>query len=135
MKMRLFLAIVGSEASSHRTLNQYPLDFIEADLVIPAIVKTGGSGALIVGHLLPDFELAAIAQILRDAGRAEGVTTDLCRDAGGAPRGDRSCGNVGLAHPAAGEDSRLSFGHGKQPRLRVDGCAFNLRRAACRASM
>ena len=35
-----------------------------------------------VGHLLCNFQLAAIPQVLRDAGGAEGVAADLGLDAG-----------------------------------------------------
>jgi hypothetical protein len=62
--------------------NQYSLDFIESELIVAPVVEAGGAGALMVRHLLRDFELAAVPQILRDAGRAEGVATDLCPDAG-----------------------------------------------------
>ena len=63
-------------------LNRNPRHFTERHLVVAAIVKAGGAGALVVGHLLRDFELAAVPQTLRHAGRAEGVATDLCLDAG-----------------------------------------------------
>lgn len=63
-------------------LNQYPLDFIEADLVVAAVVQAGGPRALVVGHLLRHFELAAVAQVFRDASGAETVAADFRLDAG-----------------------------------------------------
>ena len=64
------------------TLNQYSFDFIERELVIPPIIAAGGAGALVVRHLLRDFELAAVAQVFGDPRRAERVTPDFCFDAG-----------------------------------------------------
>jgi hypothetical protein len=40
------------------------------------------SGALVVGHPLRDFELAAVPQVLRDAGSAEGMLLIFGLDAG-----------------------------------------------------
>ena len=60
----------------HTASNQYPLDFIERDLVIAAVVEACGPGALVVGHLLRDFELAAVAQVIRDV--RDGMKTS-CR--------------------------------------------------------
>ena len=44
--------------------------------------KARRAGALMVGHLLRDFQLAAIAQVLRDAGGAENVAANFCLNAG-----------------------------------------------------
>ncbi len=63
-------------------LNQNPFHFIEGEQVVAPVIKAGRAGALMVRHLLGDFELAAVAQIFGDPGRAEGVTTDLGFDAG-----------------------------------------------------
>jgi len=37
----------------------------------------------VVGHLLRDFQLATVAQVLGNAGGAEGMAADRGRDAGG----------------------------------------------------
>ena len=48
-------------AGHRRNSDQYALHFIEADLVVAPVVDAGGPGALMVGHLLRHFELAAVA--------------------------------------------------------------------------
>ena len=40
--------------------NQNPLDFIERELIVAPVIEAGGAGALVVCHLLRDFELPAI---------------------------------------------------------------------------
>ena len=42
-----------------RSLNQYPLDLIERNLIVAPVVEAGGPGAFVVRHLLRHFELAA----------------------------------------------------------------------------
>jgi hypothetical protein len=102
-----------------RYSNQNPLYFVNADLVVAAIVEARGAGALVVRHLLRHFKLAAVAQILRDAGGAEDVATDLGCDAGvGRAPADHAV-HVGLAHGAASNGAGLAFGRCKQPRFRV----------------
>ena len=51
-----------------------------------AVVEAGGEGAFVVGHLLGDFEFAAVAEVFGDAGGAKTVAADLGFDAsvGGA---------------------------------------------------
>jgi len=82
----------------------------------------------VIGHLLRDFELAAVAQIFRDAGRAERVATDLRLDAGVGRAPTDHAVHVGLAHRPARECTRLAFGRGKEPRFRVHARAFGIRR-------
>src|ERR1700694_5424390 len=41
-------------------LDDNPLDLIERDLIVAPIVETCGARAFVIGHLLRDFELAAI---------------------------------------------------------------------------
>ena len=53
-----------------------PFDLVEGDLVQAAVVEAGGAGAFVVGHLLGDFQLAAVAQVFGDAGGPEAVATD-----------------------------------------------------------
>jgi hypothetical protein len=64
--------------------NHDPLDLIERDLIVAPVIEAGGARALMVGHLLRDFELAAVAQVFGDAGGAEGVIADPGQDAGAA---------------------------------------------------
>jgi hypothetical protein len=66
------------------SFDRNPLHLVEADLVAPAIVELRGGGSRHRGGV---FERAAVLQIRRDAGRAEGVIADLRLDAGagGAP--------------------------------------------------
>ena len=40
--------------------NHNPLDFIEGDLIVAAVVKTRCAGGLVIGHLLSHFELAPV---------------------------------------------------------------------------
>lgn len=86
-------------------LNQYPFDFIELNLIVPPVIEASGAGALMVRHLLCDFQLAAVPQVFSDAGRTESVTADFGFDAGviGATA-DHSV-YVGLAHGAVGQIS------------------------------
>ena len=78
--------------------NNDPLDLIEADLVVAAIVEPRGARALMVGHLLRHFELTAVPQVFRDPRGAEGVTADLCAHAGGLGAPADHAVDVGLAH-------------------------------------
>jgi hypothetical protein len=64
--------------------------------VVATIVEAGSLGARVVGHLLRDFEFAAVPQILRDSCHPKGVATDLCLDARRRRRGGRSCGRPAL---------------------------------------
>ena len=60
-----------------------PLHLVERHAVVPPVVQTGGSGGLVAGHLLRNFELAAVRKVGGDAGGPEAVATDLGLDAGG----------------------------------------------------
>ncbi len=112
----------------HAASDQNPFDFIETDLVVAPVVEAGGAGALVVRHLLRHFELAAVAQIFRDAGRAEAVAADLRLDAGVRGAAADHAVDVGLAHRAGGEIARLPFGRAEEPCLWVEGRAVLLRR-------
>jgi hypothetical protein len=59
-----------------------PLDFIEGGLVAAPVIEAGRARALVIGHLLRDFEPATILEVGRDAGGAEGVAGDLGLDPG-----------------------------------------------------
>ena len=54
-------------------LDRDPFDFIERDFASAAVIKLGGPRRFMVGDLLRHFQLAAVLQIRRDAGRAEGM--------------------------------------------------------------
>jgi hypothetical protein len=58
------------------------LDLIERDFIMPAIIKLGRPRRFVVSDLLRDLEFAAVLQIGRDAGRAEGMIANPRFDAG-----------------------------------------------------
>jgi hypothetical protein len=60
----------------------HPFDFIESHGVVAAVVEAGGAGGFVAGHLLSDFEFAAVLQVGGDAGGAEAMTTDPGCNAG-----------------------------------------------------
>ena len=64
-------------ATAGRLSNHNPLDLIKGNLIGPAVVKPRRSRAFMVGHLLRDLELAAVAQVFGDAGGSEGMAPDL----------------------------------------------------------
>ena len=57
-------------------LQNNPLDLIERDLVVAAVVKLGRPRALMRGHLLGVLEEAAVEQIDGDPGSAEAVAAN-----------------------------------------------------------
>ena len=57
-------------------LDRDPLDLVERNLILSAVIKLGGPRRFVVGDLLGHFQLAAVLQIRRDAGRAEGMIAD-----------------------------------------------------------
>src|SRR5258708_12093101 len=63
-------------------LDRDPLDFIERDFVSAAVIKLGCPRRFVVGDLLRHFQLAAVLQIRRDAGRAKGMIANARFDAG-----------------------------------------------------
>jgi hypothetical protein len=65
-----------------RLLNRNPLDFVERNLILSAVIKLGCSRRFMVGDLLRHFQLFAVLQIRRDAGRAEGMIVKPRFDAG-----------------------------------------------------
>lgn len=58
------------------------LDFVERNAILPSIVEPRRPRALVIRHLLRDFELAAIPQVFRDPGRPKRVAPDLRPDLG-----------------------------------------------------
>jgi hypothetical protein len=59
-----------------------PLDLIERDLVAAPVVEAGSPGRLMGGHLLGGLQPAAVLEVGRYPGGAEGVAADLGLDAG-----------------------------------------------------
>lgn len=52
-------------------LNDNPLHLIKRDLISAPVIEARCASGFVISHLLCDFELAAVAQIFRDAGRPE----------------------------------------------------------------
>jgi len=63
-------------------LNCDPFYLIERNLILSPVVEFGCPRRFMVGDLLRHFQLAAVLQIRRDAGRAEGMIADARLDAG-----------------------------------------------------
>ena len=53
--------------------NPYPLDLAHAHIIIAPVVKPGRFRVRMPGHALRDLDTPAVRQVVRDAGRAEGV--------------------------------------------------------------
>jgi hypothetical protein len=68
-----------------------PLDLVERNLVLSAVIKLGCPRRFVVSDLLGHFQLAAVLQIRRDAGRAEGMIANPRFDVG-----DNSQSGLGL---------------------------------------
>jgi hypothetical protein len=68
--------------SNRLFLDRDSLDLVERNLVLSAVIKLGCPRRFMVGDLLRNFQLAAVLQIRRDAGRAEGMIADARFDAG-----------------------------------------------------
>src|SRR5258708_32949406 len=62
--------------------NRNPLNLVERNLVLSAVIKLGCPRRFMVGDLLSHFQLAAVLQIGRDAGRPEGMIANPRFDAG-----------------------------------------------------
>src|SRR5271167_545228 len=95
--------------------NQNPLDLIEADLVVASVVEAGGAGAFVVGHLLRDFQLAAVPKVLGNAGSAEGMAADRGRDAGGERAAADHAPHVHRLHRLIGEFPCAAGQAGEEP--------------------
>ena len=68
-----------------------------------------------VGHLLRDFQLATVAQILGDAGGAEGVATDFCLDPGLLGPPSDHAPDIGLAQGPARKRCAAPGRRAKEP--------------------
>src|SRR5258705_13088354 len=62
--------------------NRDSLYLVERNLVLSAVIKLGCPRRFMVGDLLRHFQLAAVLQIGRDAGRPEGMIANPRFDAG-----------------------------------------------------
>jgi hypothetical protein len=68
----------GRARPGHRLqLDDYPLDLVEGEPVIPAIIESRCSGALMICHLLRNLKLPTVPQVLGNAGSAEGMVADF----------------------------------------------------------
>ena len=75
-----------------------PFHLVEGDLVQAAVVEAGGARAFVVGHLLGDFELAAVAQVFGDAdsgGALSGYTLAAAAESMGRGGGNLLTGSAG----------------------------------------
>jgi hypothetical protein len=68
--------------SNRRFLDRDSLYLVERNLILSAVIKHGRPRRFVVSDLLRHFQLAAVLQIRRDAGRAEGMIADARLDAG-----------------------------------------------------
>jgi len=82
MRSRAGLLVQCPAGDNRQSSNRNPLDFVERDLVLPAVVEFGRPRRFVVRDLLRDFEFTAVLQIRRDGGRAEGVIANARFDAG-----------------------------------------------------
>jgi len=80
-----------------------PFDLVEGNVVAAPVVEAGGAGRLVVGHLLGDFELAAVLEIGGNAGGAEGVAADLRLDPGRQRPPSNHPPHIGLQHGPVGQ--------------------------------
>ena len=82
---------------------RYSLDLIERHGIVPTIVEASRASGLVAGHLLGDFELAAVLQVRGDASGRKTVAAHLRPDAWRRPRAaESSC----RRWPAARERGR-----------------------------
>src|ERR1700722_13031057 len=65
--------IGGALVYAGTRLNLNLLDFVEAELVIGAVVKLGRAGRFVGGNLLSFLDGAAVFQVVRDSGGPEAV--------------------------------------------------------------
>jgi hypothetical protein len=84
--------------------NHNPLDLIERDLIAASVIEAGSPGRLMGDHLLGDLQPAAVLEVGRDSGGAEGVAAYFGLDAGCLGAADDGMG-VGLGQGSS--DSAL----------------------------
>jgi hypothetical protein len=54
------------------------------NFIVASVIKSGSPSRFMRGHLLRDFQLAAVLEIGRDAGRAEERAFSVLGDVGGS---------------------------------------------------
>src|SRR5258708_15163248 len=113
-----------------RLLNRNALYLVERNLVLSAVIKLGCPRRFMVSDLLSHFQLAAVLQIRRDPGRAEGMIANPRFDAGRfRPPADDAVGALleqgiggelaGLAAGGAGEKAGDGLGDSRRLGLNV----------------
>ena len=98
------------------------------DLVRAAVIEARRARAFVVGHLLGDFQLAAVAQVFGDAGGPEAVATDFRLDAGVAGAAADHPIHIRLSHGLGREMPGPTFRGGEEPGLGVGGAGRAQRR-------
>ena len=105
---------IGGRERWRRESDADAFDLVEGDLIRAAVVEASGAGAFVVGHLLGDFEFAAVAEVFGDAGGAEAVSADSGVDASGAGPASGHEVDVGLAHRVWSEKAGRTPGSTKK---------------------
>ncbi len=73
-------AIASRDAQSEWSCEPDLLDLVERHVVGTTIVELGGARRGVTGNVRCPFDGAAVLEIRGDAGRAETVIADACRD-------------------------------------------------------
>lgn len=109
-------AAASSEMDPTRGSDSNALDLVQGQFVVGAVVELGGAGRFVRGNLLGLLDGAAVLQVRRDAGRAEGVATRRGRDPGveGAPLDHAQ--DIGPAHAPLGAAAALALQRSEQGR-------------------
>src|SRR5512132_128481 len=92
----------------------YPLDLAAGDLLATAVVKLGGAGIGMAGHVLGHLDRSAVLEEVGDAGRPPAVVTDRSRHPRllGASLEHAPC--VLLGHAVLGERGGLAAGRAEE---------------------
>jgi hypothetical protein len=108
---------------AQRCLDRDSLDFVERNLILSAVIELGCPRRFVVSDLLSNFEFAAVLQIRRDPGRAEGMIANPRFDAGRfrAPADDAV--SVLLEEGIAGQLASLAAGAAEEIAVDVIGDA------------
>ena len=76
----------------------HAVDLFQRDLTLAAVIQPRRPGGLMVGHLLCNLQLPAVAQVFRDTGGPEAVTADAGTDTGRRGTSPYHPENVRLRH-------------------------------------
>jgi hypothetical protein len=107
-------------------LDRDSLDLVERNLVLSAVVKLGCPRRFVVSDLLRHFQLAAVLQIRRNAGRPKGMIANPRLDAGGfRPPADDAV-SVLLEEGIGGKLAGLAAGAAEEIAVDVIGDAGRL---------